>query len=215
MKILITACLLTVGLFARGQSIQTGPARASGDCAIAHSGNYDKITIQNCGIGEEQGKKIIKVLDAIVHGQESTDAKLDEILEILLRPIKITMSEPFAVAAPPGGHPRTAVTFYTDDPVDRGQFEISCDRACAPIDICLLMGSNASILATLSDQPNTAEFLFQRQFPALTTCALTVESRDERPAKIMGLATSRRIANLVPNAVQPSSRVVAGGSIMQ
>jgi hypothetical protein len=68
-------------------------------------GNYDTITIKDCGIGEEQGKKIIKVLDALTKGQDSTGAKLDEILAILMRPIKITASESIAIPAQvPGGH---------------------------------------------------------------------------------------------------------------
>lgn len=201
-------------MFAKSQAAQIGPSSASGGCAVSHSGNYDIITIKNCGIGEEQGKKVIKVLDAIVQGQESTEAKLDEILEILLRPIKITMSEPFAVAAPPGGHPRTAVNFQTEDPVDRGQFEILCDRACTPVDICYLQGSNASTLATVSDRADIAEFLFNRQFPALTECKLTVESRDDKEVKIIGLTTSSRTTNLVPNALQPRGMTITGRSVV-
>jgi hypothetical protein len=215
MKVLVAGCILGIGLSACGQSTQAGPATASGGCAVSHSGNYDTITIQNCGIGEEQGKKIIKVLNALVQGQESTDFKLDEILQILLKPIKITTSESIAIPAPLGGHPRAAVTFFTDDPVDRGQFEVLCDSACAPADICTLLGQNASFFATVSDNLNVAEFLFQRQFPALTECQLTIESRTDQPVKIISMTTSNRKTNLVPNAVQPQPRVWMNGAIFQ
>ena len=87
-------------------------------------------------------------------------------------------------------------------------------RLFRPVDACRLYGSNAAVLATISDRANIAEFLFQRQVPALTKCTLTVESRDDKPIKIMSLTTSRRTANLVPNAVQARPCVVTGGSVL-
>jgi hypothetical protein len=144
-----------------------------------------------------------------------SNSKLDAILEILSRPIKITtLSESFAVTTPPGGHPRSAIDFQTDDPVDRGQFEIVCDRACTPVDVCRLLGSNSTIFATVSDRADLAEFLFRRQFPAQTPCTLTVESRDDKAVRIIGLTISKRTTNLVPNAVQPRSTVVTDKSVM-
>jgi hypothetical protein len=46
------------------------------------------------------------------------------------------------------------------------------------------------------------EFLFQRQFPALTPCTLTVESRDNEAIKILGISTATHTADLVFNANQ-------------
>ena len=115
----------------------------------------------------------------------------------------------------PGGHPRAAVNFFTEDPVERGQFEILCDRACTPVDVCPLFGANATILATVTDRADIAEFLFRRQFPALTICRLTVESRGDNAVRITGLSTSSRLTNLLPNAVQPTPMVTTGGSTIQ
>lgn len=129
-------------------------------------------------------------------------------------PATITISGINQIAASSGARPRASVTFYTDKQDDAGQFEIVCDRACTPVDICRLIGSNASVLATVSDDVHLAEFLFRRQFPARTECTLTVESRDERSVIIKSLGLSAR-TKLVLNSVQPMSSVVTAGSVMQ
>jgi hypothetical protein len=193
----------------------TGKSETSGPCSPAVTGDNNTFQFKYCGSDPEEGKRIVRLLKAVAQGEVLTNAKLDEVLEILSMPTKIAMSESVAVAVPPGDHPRAAVNFHTDDPVDRGQFDILCDRACSPVDICRLMGSNTSILATVSDNVYVAEFLFQRQFPALTECKLTVESRDDKPVKIIGLTTSRRTTRLVLNAVQPHSSTISGGSVIQ
>ena len=156
-----------------------------------------------------------RLLQAISQDQSLTNLKLDEILALLSKPIKIDVTAPSApVSTPIGMHPRTGISFYTEDPVDRGQFEVTCDRPCAPVDTCLLQGANPRILATVADQPTLAEFLFQRQFPALTQCSLIVESRDDKPVQIINLTISNRIKGLIPNAVQPSHCVDANGSML-
>jgi hypothetical protein len=216
MKIVFSILLLAAlssSLFAQTKS--TGDAKSGGPCSPAVTGDNNTFHYEYCGNDPEEGKRIVRLLKALAQGEVLTNTKLDEVLEILSRPIKITRSESIAVDAAPGGHPRATVNFYTDDPVDRGQFEILCDRACAPVDICPLMGSNNSKLATISDRADIAEFLFQRQFPALTPCRLTVESRDDKAVKIMGLTISRRTTNLVLNAVQPHASTISGGSVMQ
>jgi hypothetical protein len=87
MRILVTVCLLGIGSSTYGQTPQTGPATAIGECAVSHSGNYDRINIKNCGIGEEQGKKIIDLLKAVLANQnhDQENAKLDELLVIAKR----------------------------------------------------------------------------------------------------------------------------------
>jgi len=84
MKVLIAACLLGIIPFAYSQPTHTGSATATGECAISHSGNNDTIIIQNCGIGEEQGKTIIAILKAVLSNQnhDAQNAKLDELLTI-------------------------------------------------------------------------------------------------------------------------------------
>lgn len=84
------ACL--TGTFGEGQSTTTGPARTSGTCSVAHSGNNDTIIIKNCGIGKEQGDKIVGMLNKILAGQDPSkilialEPKLNEILAAESKP---------------------------------------------------------------------------------------------------------------------------------
>lgn len=84
----LTLLLLTANLF--GQAAQTGPSKASGVCAISHSGNNDTITISNCGIGAEQGSKIISLLKEILAKGDiaSINAKLDELIKVARQPVQ-------------------------------------------------------------------------------------------------------------------------------
>jgi hypothetical protein len=212
--VLIILAVASLASPSSSQSGKTGSAKTESPCSPAVTGNNNTIHFTYCGNSPEETKKVLKVLTAIIQGQDVENAKLDQVLEILTTPIKITM-QLVAENTPVGSHPRTSINFYTDDPVDRGQFELVCDRACAPIDICRLLGSNSSHLATVSNQPTLAEFLFQRQFPALTQCKLTVESLDDKAVNIIGIKTSNRITGLVWNAVQPASSLVTEKSVMQ
>jgi hypothetical protein len=92
------------GLPAQSQTTTNGKATASGTCAVSHSGNDDTIIIKNCGIGIEQGNKIIEILKAVLANQDLTtvNAKLDELLKVASR------SNPYA-----------SVTTYTLDGVKR------------------------------------------------------------------------------------------------
>jgi hypothetical protein len=193
----------------------TGTATTKAPCSPAVTGDHNTFTFTYCGGDPVEQKRIFRLLQAVANGELVTSAKLDEILAILNRPIKITRSPSFGVATPAGAHPRTAVNFHTDDPVDRGQFEVICDRACRPIDVCRLLGSNATVFETIADHPDIAVYRFQRPFPELTECGLTVESLDDNPVQIIDLRTSNRTANLVKSAVQPRSTIVTSGSVMQ
>jgi hypothetical protein len=88
MKILVVGCLFAISLCANGQSTKTGPATASGGCAVSHSGNNDTIVIKNCGIGEEQGKKIVVLLKAALANRDlnSVNNKLDELIALANKP---------------------------------------------------------------------------------------------------------------------------------
>jgi hypothetical protein len=90
MKAFVAICMLVVGSSVQGQSnpAQTGSATAKGDCAVSHSGNYDTIKIENCGIGKEQGDKIIRLLRASLTKKDlaQINAKLDELIELAEKP---------------------------------------------------------------------------------------------------------------------------------
>jgi hypothetical protein len=194
---------------------QTGDAKTQAPCSPAVTGGDNNTFIfKYCGDPEE-GQRILRLLKAVAEGESLANGKLDEILALLNKPTKIVMFGPPVVTSPqPRGHPQTTVKFYTEDPVDRGQFEIKCDRACTPVNGCRLLGGNALRLAIVKGYPEIAEFLFQRQFPSLTQCDMTVESQDDTPVTIVGIKTSNRITDLDFNLPQPNSCVVAGGSVL-
>jgi hypothetical protein len=75
-------------LFAQNVT-NTGKATASGTCAVSHSGNNDTIIIRNCGIGKDQGGKIIQLLNAVLAKKDIAEinAKLDELIVIAAKPV--------------------------------------------------------------------------------------------------------------------------------
>ena len=89
MKTVIVILLLVAfhGLPILGQATKNTGAgtSASGTCVIIHNGSGgDIINLKDCGIGAEQGKKIIEMLNAI-SANKDIDAKLDELLELAKR----------------------------------------------------------------------------------------------------------------------------------
>lgn len=213
-KAAVMVMILIVSISAFAQK-STGDARTGGTCSPAVTGNGNTFYFNYCGNDPEERAKIMKVLTALAQGQDLTNSKLDQILELLGTPPKISPVRTEQEVVPPGKPPRTSITFYTEDPISRGQFEIGCDRPCSPVDVCKLVGGNQSLLATVSTDPTLAEFVFRRDFPNLTQCKLTVESRDDNPVRIVSIVVSRRLDHLVPNKEQPPRGVSAGGSWMQ
>ena len=84
--ILASAFICLTALIASAQTT-SGKATASGTCSIANTGKVDKLTI-NCGVGAEQGKQLIEIMNKILSNQEKLDldgisAKLDEIYKAI------------------------------------------------------------------------------------------------------------------------------------
>lgn len=216
MKIMLLLLLMTVcsgSLFAQKP---TGDAKSEAPCSPAVTGDNNTFIFRYCGSDPEEEKRILRLLKAVAEGESLANGKLDEILAILNKPTKIVLMGSSVVSATPSGHPQTTLKFYTEDPVDRGQFEIECDRACTPVKGCTLIGGNSLLLAIVDSHPEIAEFLFQRQFPSLTQCDVTVESRDDKPINIIGMKTSNRLTGLDFNIPQPPTGcvVTAGGSML-
>lgn len=84
------------GLPVRSQTTTNGKAQATGTCSVAHSGNNDTFYITNCGIGAEQGEKIVELLNKVLAGQDtaSIDAKLDRLLQLVNPYAGVTTYDP-------------------------------------------------------------------------------------------------------------------------
>jgi hypothetical protein len=85
------AILLTIvfqGSVVLSQATPTGDATASGTCSTAHVGDNNTYSINCNGIGAEQGKKIIEILNRVLANQDLTtvNAKLDELLAVASQP---------------------------------------------------------------------------------------------------------------------------------
>jgi hypothetical protein len=80
--ILASACV------AIGQTQKTGTAVANGTCNLANTGNNNSNIRIDCGIGKEQGKKIIDLLNKVLANQDR-NAKLDELLKVASQPVQI------------------------------------------------------------------------------------------------------------------------------
>lgn len=94
---LIAVPLLAIcGSLAPCQSTTSGKASASGSCNVSHSGNYDSISIKNCGIGAAQGKKIIELLNRVLANSKPMriDLKLDELLKVASTPNEVVVQGP-------------------------------------------------------------------------------------------------------------------------
>jgi hypothetical protein len=195
------------------QTAGSGKPETRGSCSPAVTGDNNTFIFRYCGTDPEEGKRILRLLKAVAQGETLANGKLDEVLEILNKPTKLIVINNSALAGTKE-HRQATIRFYTEDPVDRGQFEVECDRACIPVKACPLLGGNALRFAVVKAQPNMVEFLFQRQFPSLTQCDLTVESRDNMPIKILGIASSNRVTDLDFNVPQPNNCIVATGGVM-
>jgi hypothetical protein len=84
-----------LGAFAQGQP---GNATTKGSCSPATTGNNNNFVIE-CGIGPEQGKKILDLLNAALRSNSDVDAKLDQLLALANKPeepiqLSLTIGDP-------------------------------------------------------------------------------------------------------------------------
>jgi hypothetical protein len=75
------------GLPASSQTT-TGKSSTSGACSPSSSGSGNSfiINVKNCGIGAEQGAKIVEMLKKALADSQTRDAKLNQLLELASRP---------------------------------------------------------------------------------------------------------------------------------
>jgi hypothetical protein len=96
--ILLTMMVVLQGSVALGQITPTEKAAASGTCSTAHVRDDNAYKINCNGIGVDQGKKIVEILNRVLANQDPTvvNAKLDELLVVASQPAQTQ-----ALQAPP------------------------------------------------------------------------------------------------------------------
>jgi hypothetical protein len=90
---LVSLTLLVISTICLGQT-KNGTATANGQCSIAISGNNNTVPtaksfLDSCGIGKEQGEKIIQLLNTVFAKRDAVqiNAKLNELIEIAKKPV--------------------------------------------------------------------------------------------------------------------------------
>ena len=93
MKLITASCLLLqISIFA--QTPPTPAATAAGTCNIANTGNQNTIHIE-CGIGKEQGQKVLAILNRVLAAQADSTAEILSRLDVCLggRTVNETQAE--------------------------------------------------------------------------------------------------------------------------
>jgi hypothetical protein len=217
----INAILLTIVLQASAALSQTTPtekAPASGTCNPAPAADNSTYNINCNGVGVDQGKKIVEVLNKVLANPDPTtvNAKLDELLVVASQPVQTQ-----ALQAPPkildmtvtplvprpnigteglvegpfGVNPGVTVTFTVDGTFTTPMFSVFCDRPCAATSASVEGTSSPKMLTT--DKPNIAVVALNLKGPLMPANKVTITVRSRDAGKIS--------VQSVESFVQPAS----------
>jgi hypothetical protein len=201
------AILLTMvlqGSVALSQTTPTEKAAASGTCSTGPGAN-NAYNINCNGIGVDQGKKIVEILNRVLANQEATtvNAKLDELLVVASQPVQtqallappnilgLTVT-PLAprpnigtmglIEGPLGVNPGVTVTFTVDGMFPTAMFSVVCDRSCAATTASAEGASSPQMMTT--DKPNIAVVALGLKGPLMPNNKVTITVRSTDAGKI-------------------------------
>jgi len=123
--------LMLVALPCGSQDAKTGAAETSGICSPAVTGNNNQFTINCQGLSQEQGAKMLRILNKVLAHQldpEAVMTKLDEILKAVNPniPVKTYFCNGMWRTAGPGKNAGFEVSMGGDDSVFQ---EMACKGA--------------------------------------------------------------------------------------
>jgi hypothetical protein len=187
---------------------QTGPtekAAASGTCSTAPARDNNTYNINCNGIGADQGKKIVELLNRVLANQDLTtvNTKLDELLVVASQPAQTQ-----ALQAPPnilgltatplvprpnigaqgltegpfGVNPGVTVSFTVDGMFTTAMFSVFCDRPCVATSASVEGASSPRMLTT--DNPNIAVVALGLPGPLMPDNKVTITVRSKDAGKI-------------------------------
>lgn len=202
------AILLTMvlqGSVALSQTTPTEKAAASGACSTAPVGDNRTYNIKCNGIGADQSKKIVEILNRVLANQDpaTVNAKLDELLVAASQPTKtealqsppnilgltVTPLVPRPnigaeglIEGPLGENPGVSVSFTVDGMFTTAMFSVVCDRSCAATTASVEGTSSPQMMTT--DKPNIAVVALGLKGPLMPNNKVTITVRSRDAGKI-------------------------------
>jgi hypothetical protein len=203
--ILVTMALQLQGPVALSQTTPTAKAAASGTCSAATVGENNAYNINCNGIGVDQGKKIVEILNRVLVNQDATavNAKLDELLVVASQPVQTqTVQAPpkivgltvaplvprpnlgteGSIEGPFGVNPGVTASFTVDGSFTPAMFSVFCDRPCAATSASVDGPSSPQMMTT--DKPNIAVVALGLKGPLMPDNKVTITVRSKDAAKI-------------------------------
>jgi hypothetical protein len=203
----INAILLTMvlqGSVALSQITPTEKAPASGACNPA-PGDNNTYNINCNGVGVDQGKKMVEILNKALANQDPTtvNTKLDELLVVASQPVQTqALQAPLkildltvtplvprpnlgtegSIEGPFGVNPGVTVTFTVDATFTTPMFSVFCDRPCAATSASVEGTSSPRMLTT--DKPNIAVVALNLKGPLMPANKVTITVRSKDAGKI-------------------------------
>ena len=204
-----SAILLTMvlqGSVALSQTTPPEKTAANGTCSPAPVADNNAYTINCNGIGVEQGRKIVEILNRVLANQDATtvNVKLDELLVVASQPpqtqalqappniLDLTVT-PLAprpnigtmglIEGPLGVNPGVTVTFTVDGMFPTAMFSIVCDRSCAAT-TASVEGASSSPQMMTTDKPTIAVVALGLKGPLMPNNKVTITVRSTDAAKI-------------------------------
>jgi len=202
------AILLTIvlqGSVALSQTTPTEKAAASGSCSTAPVGDNNTYNINCAGIGVDQGKKVVEILNKVLANQDLTtvNAKLDELLVVASQPAQTQAQQgpPNVLGmtvtplvprpnigteglseGPLGVNPGVTVSFTVDGMFTPAMFSIFCDRPCAATSASVEGTSSPQMMTT--DKPTIAVVALGLKGPLMPNNKVTITVRSRGAGKI-------------------------------
>jgi len=205
----ILLTLMLHGSVALSQTTPTEKAAATDPCSTSHVGNNNNYVIDCNGIGADQGKKIIEILEKVLANQDpaAVNAKLAELLAVASQPAQTTSQEPpkilgltvtplvprpnigpmGMIEGPVGVNPGVTVSFTVDGAFAKPMFSIVCDRPCAATTAS--GGGESSPQMMTTDKPNIAVVALGLTGPLMpdNQVTITVRSMDAHKLSVVNV----------------------------
>jgi hypothetical protein len=200
------AILLTIllqGSVALSQATSTEKAATSAACSTAQVADNNAYNINCIGIGVDQGKKIVEILNRVLANQDpaNVNAKLDQLLVVASQTVQTQQAPPNIlgltvtplvprpnignmgmIEGPLGVNPGITASFTVDRMFAPAMFAVFCDRPCAATSASADGASSPRMLTT--DKPNIAVVALDLAGPLMPNNKVTITVRSMDANKI-------------------------------